>query len=200
MIAIIDYGRGNLFSLSQALRHLEMPHCVTDNPEEILGADQVILPGVGAFGDAISTLRDKNLVDPLRQLVAQRTPLIGICLGMQLLGTSSDEFGNHAGLDLIHGQVTRIPNGPTRVPNVGWRQLQAHEGPFKESLADAMVYFVHSYHLQPEDPAHVAASITVNGLAIAAAVRHGNVMGCQFHPEKSGRNGLKILAAMLSVK
>jgi glutamine amidotransferase len=197
MITVIDYGRGNLFSIGQALRHLGHDFAVTDDADQIAAAQCVILPGVGAFGDAMATLQAKNLVEPIRQVAERGARLIGICLGMQLLAASSDEFGQHEGLALIPGKVTRIPDGPSRIPNVGWRQPLVGGDPIFAPMAGGMVYFVHSYYLDAENPADVAASIMVNGVPVTAAVRRGNIMGCQFHPEKSGKVGLDLLARML---
>lgn len=201
MIAIIDYGRGNLFSIGQALRVLGQDFRVTAEPSDILAADRVILPGVGAFGDAMAKLTDSGLVPVIHQVAARGTPLLGICLGLQMLGDSSEEFGHHKGLGLVPGRVARLPDGDVRIPNVGWRRLAARNGDptFTALPAGSMAYFVHSFHLQPDDPAHVAATIAINGIDVTAAVRRGNVMGCQFHPEKSGAIGLGILADMLGV-
>lgn len=201
MIAIIDYGRGNLFSLGQALRVLDQDHVVTSDAAQILAADKVILPGVGAFGDAMANLTASGLVPVIHEVAARGTTLLGICLGLQMLGDSSEEFGHHRGLGLVPGQVVRLPDGEVRIPNVGWRLLRACNGDatFSALPADAMAYFVHSFHLRPENPAHLAAAIRINGIDVTAAVRRGNVMGCQFHPEKSGPIGLGILAEMLGL-
>ncbi len=192
MIAIVDYGRGNLFSLGQALLHLGAEHEITADPARIAAARTVMLPGVGAFGDAMSALRSLGLVEPLRAVAAAGTPLLGICLGMQLLATRSDEFGDHAGLDIIPGAVRRLPDGSgedrVRIPNVGWRTLRP---------SGEMMYFVHSYAPFPDDPAHVVETIDVNGVAVPVMIRKGNVVGCQFHPEKSGPVGLALLARLL---
>lgn len=202
MIAIIDYRRGNLFSIGQALHHLGQGFSITADPAVVLAADKIILPGVGAFGDAIATLEASGMVPVIREVAARGTPLLGVCLGLQLLADGSEEFGDHRGLGLIPGRVMRIPDGETRVPNVGWRRLEARNGDptFAALPVGTMAYFVHSYHLCPEDPGHLAATIRINDSDVTAAVRRGNVMGCQFHPEKSGVTGLAILADLLGVE
>lgn len=204
MIAVVDYGRGNLFSLGQALNHLGAAFEITEHPELILAAEQVVLPGVGAFRDAMDGLARRGLVKPLREVVRRGTPLLGICLGMQILADRSEEFGLHEGLGFIPGTVKRLPEGGEgsniiRIPNVGWRALKPVPGdPFLGDLArGTMMYFVHSYAPLVEDAAHVAATIEVNGVDVAAAIRRGNVVGFQFHPEKSGPAGLDLLRRFL---
>ena len=204
MIAVIDYGRGNLFSLGQALRHLGAAYETTQDPQRILAAERVILPGVGAFGDAMEGLASRGLVEPLRQAARRGTPFLGICIGMQLLVDRSEEFGDHEGLGLIRGAVRRLP-GPTgapddvRIPNVGWRTLRVAPGEtFLDGIAaGTMVYFVHSYVPILDDPGEVAASIRINGADVAAVIRRGNIVGYQFHPEKSGESGLALLDRFL---
>lgn len=205
MIVVIDYGRGNLFSLGQALRHLGVDYMISGRPRDIENAERIIFPGVGAFGDAMQGLRDRALVAPLLATVAAGTPILGICVGCQLLLSCGEEFGLHEGLGLIPGKVSRLAgpraNDPAaiRIPNVGWRPLTVHRGtPALDALAPGeMMYFVHSYAPHPDDPAHVAATIVVNGEDVPVAVRRGNVIGVQFHPEKSGRAGLAFLAGFL---
>lgn len=201
-VTIIDYGRGNLFSVGQALRHLGAAHRVSGDPAEIENADRLILPGVGAFGDAMATLQARELCGPIRRAVARGIPFLGICLGMQLLADDSEEFGIHSGLGIISGHVRRLPEGPeTRIPNVGWRALTVAGGdPLLGNLdADAMVYFVHSFAFVADDPADVIATISINGHAVAAAVRRGNAIGYQFHPEKSGPVGLDLIDRFLKM-
>lgn len=199
MIVVVDYGRGNLFSLNQALGHHGIEHCVSGEVEDIQNAHAIILPGVGAFGDAMDTLHQKKLVQPLQRAAEMGTPLMGICLGMQLLFDSSDEFGSHKGLGLIAGTVTRLPTSEKqdaiRIPNVGWRKLHTNQqNRFGSMLHDnTMMYFVHSYAANPENPAHIAATIPVNGHDVTVSVNKDNIFGCQFHPEKSGPEGLEIL-------
>jgi glutamine amidotransferase len=173
---------------------------VTGNAAGIGNADRLILPGVGAFGDAMATLRDRGLVEPIRRAVACGIPFLGICLGMQLLADRSDEFGVHEGLGIIPGHIHRLPEGPeTRIPNVGWRPLTIHgHDSFLGALPTAtMVYFVHSFGFAPTNPANIAATISINGQAIAAVLRHENVIGYQFHPEKSGPAGLDLIDRFL---
>lgn len=206
MIAVVDYGRGNLFSLSHALRHLDCAHEVTDDPARLLDAERIILPGVGAFGDAMRELAARGLVEPLRLAARRGTPLLGICLGMELLFDASEEFGRHQGLGLVPGEVRRLPEGDgapgtTRIPNVGWRALRARNPDplFAESIDGNMVYFVHSYTPIPDHRASVIAAIDVNGSEAAAVIRSGNVVGYQFHPEKSGPAGLALIERFLTM-
>lgn len=193
---IVDYGRGNIFSLAQALRHIGVTHEVSADAERIAMAERLILPGVGAFGDAMAALGGRNLVDPIRRAVARGIPLLGICLGMQLLADRSEEFGTHEGLGIIPGEVRHLPKGEEiRIPNVGWRYLTMQSGgKFLEPLPKKpMAYFVHSFGFVPANPADTVATISVNSHSIAAIVRRGNVVGYQFHPEKSGEMGLSFL-------
>jgi glutamine amidotransferase len=199
MITIVDYGRGNLYSLGQALRHLGVPHRISEDPKHLADATRIIVPGVGAFGDAMAGLETRGLEEPIKNAAARGIPILGICLGMQMLATESEEFGLHRGLDLIPGRVSRLPEGSgddaIRVPNVGWRALRP--SPTDELVGDlqpdSMVYFVHSYVPFPTDAAHVAATIPMNGHDVAAITRNRNVIGYQFHPEKSGPVGLDLL-------
>lgn len=200
MIVIIDYGRGNLFSIEQALRHLRADYSVSGDPALIAGANRLILPGVGAFGDAMQTLFARGLVEPIRQSARRGIPLLGICLGMQLLFERSVEFGEHAGLALIKGSVGPLPSGDMRVPNVGWRKLVPNLGNkmLEDVESDTMVYFVHSFVARPADPSVVAATIPFNGENATIAVASGNIAGYQFHPEKSGHVGLALLEKFVS--
>lgn len=204
MIAVVDYGSGNLFSIGQALRHLGAAYEITADADHIAAAERVILPGVGAFGHAMDGLRSRGLVDPVRAVAQGGTPLLGICVGMQLLADRSEEFGRHDGLGLIPGTVRRLPEGgdakdAVRIPNVGWRSLSVAPG---DSLLagtppGSMVYFLHSFAPEPDEPRHVAATIDVNGANVAAIIRKDNVVGYQFHPEKSGEVGLGLLDRFL---
>ena len=159
MIAIVDYGRGNLFSLSRALHHVGAEYEVTADPARILGSTGIVLPGVGAFRDAMARLAERGLVEAIRSAASRGVPLLGICLGMQLLFTRSTEFGEHEGINLIPGTVDRLPEGEagtpsTRIPNVGWRLVTPRaKHPLSNALgAGEMMYFVHSYIPYPEDP------------------------------------------------
>ena len=198
MITVVDYGRGNLYSLSHALSHIGVEHVVSDRPRDIAAATVIVLPGVGAFADAMDELAARDLILLLRDAVARGVPLLGICLGMQILAATSEEFGVREGLGIIPGSVHTLPEpgGPNgiRIPNMGWRKLTLHR---QDSLChglskEIMAYFVHSYGFFPEDDFIVATS-DVNGVAVPAVVRRRHVVGCQFHPEKSGPVGLKML-------
>ncbi len=197
MIAVVDYDRGNLFSIARSLAHVGAPFTVTQDGAEIRAADGIILPGVGAFADAMAALRSRDLVETLRDVAAIGTPMLGICLGMQLLFSRSQEFGETKGLDIIRGEVRKLPTqrGGMRIPNVGWRKLdQARPDPLLETGEPApMFYFVHSFVAFPEDRDRSVATLRINGLDAAVMVRQGAVVGCQFHPEKSGPAGLALL-------
>jgi glutamine amidotransferase len=208
MIAIVDYGRGNLFSLSQALSHVGARHEIVDDPRGLEAADALILPGVGAFGDAAEALRNRDMFEPIRRLAAAGRPLLGICVGCQLLMGVGEEFGEHEGLGLLPGRVRRLPaperssGKPARIPNIGWRPIRKRGEPacLRGAYDGGMVYFVHSFAPQPDDPADVAATIEFNGIDVAAAVERGNVAGLQFHPEKSADLGLSILRDFASFR
>ncbi len=201
MIVIVDYGRGNLFSLGQALRHVGAEYTVSADADEIIAAPRLILPGVGAFGDAMRTLAERGLVEPIRRAVGRGVPFLGICIGMQLLCSESEEFGRHQGFGFIPGTVTRLTEGDeTRIPNIGWRSLNpAPDGFLRDLAAGTMAYFVHSYAPETEDPADVAATIRINGKEVPAVIRRDNVIGYQFHPEKSGPAGLDLLRRFLQL-
>ena len=195
MIAIIDYGVGNLFSLSHSLKHIGAEVVVTGDAGIIRGADHVILPGVGAFGDAAAKLRETGLDRVVKDVAAAGTPIMGICLGMQLLLDVSYEFGEHAGLGLIPGEVRPIAEvipADYKIPHIGWNRLDiARPHPiFRNVNAGDCVYFVHSYY-GASCPEVIATA--EYGADLTAAVAKGNVCGCQFHPEKSGNVGLGIL-------
>ena len=193
MIAIIDYGVGNLFSLKSSLASIGADAVITSDEAVIRKADKIILPGVGAFGDAIAKLRATGLDKFVKEYVKER-PLIGICLGMQLLFDKSYEFRECEGLSLIGGEVVRIEEAGLKVPHMGWNELKlVNDSPIAASLGDGdHVYFVHSYKALVKDRADLVA-VTDYGSEVTAIVAHGNVYGCQFHPEKSERVGLDIL-------
>ena len=198
MIAIIDYGVGNLFSLSSSLRAVGTEVVVTDDREILKKADRLILPGVGAFADAAAKLRAGGLDGFVREQAASGKPLLGICLGMQLLFEKSYEFGEHQGLGLIPGEIVPMQGtipADLKIPQIGWNRLALKgENPLFQHIQDGdYVYFVHSYYASGCDPYVIAT--TDYGIEMTAAAAHGNVYGCQFHPEKSGPVGLKILAA-----
>ena len=195
MIAIIDYDAGNLRSVEKALEVLGSRAVITRNRDEILGADRVILPGVGAFGDAMEKLHQYELVDTIRQAAASGKPFLGICLGLQLLFESSEESPGVEGLSVLPGKILRIPDYPgLKIPHMGWNSLSVTPGArlFRGIENGAYVYFVHSYYCKADDESIVAAT-TEYSTHIHAAVERGNVFACQFHPEKSGSVGLQIL-------
>ena len=202
MLAIVDYGVGNLFSLCSSLKSLNQPAVITSDPKEISAADRVILPGVGAFGDAAEKLRNTGLDTVVREQAESGKPLLGICLGMQLLFEYSYEFGEHAGLGLLRGNIVpmkgTIPEG-LKIPQMGWNSLTLRRShPLLRDIKDGdCVYFVHSYYADGCDDSLIA--FCDYGREITAAVASGNVMGCQFHPEKSGKVGLSILKAFCEV-
>ena len=195
MIAIVDYDAGNLKSVEKALIYIGEKPLVTDDSEVILSADKIILPGVGAFGEAMDQLKARGLVVTLRKAVEKGIPLLGICLGMQLLFDGSDESEGVEGLSILPGKITRIPaNGVDKIPHMGWNSL---EFPKQSKLfaginEGAFVYFVHSYYLQADNEEDVAAT-TDYIVDVHAAAEQGNIFATQFHPEKSGEVGLKIL-------
>ncbi len=195
MIAVIDYDAGNLRSVEKALAALGEQPEVTRDPQVIRTADKVILPGVGAFGDAMENLRRFGLVEPIRQVVEKGTPFLGICLGMQLLFESSEESPGVEGLSLLPGKILRIPpQEGLKIPHMGWNSLQVRPGArlFRGLPEEPYVYFVHSYYLKAGEEAIVAAT-TQYGVEIHASVERGNLFGCQFHPEKSSAVGRTIL-------
>ena len=195
MIAIIDYDAGNLKSVEKALDYLGETPVITRDPDRILSADKVILPGVGAFGDAMGKLHQYQLVDVIKKVADQGTPFLGICLGLQLLFESSEESPGVDGLGICKGKIVRIPpKDGLKIPHMGWNSLKYdHQGRlFKGIPEGSYVYFVHSYYLQADEPEIVKAS-TEYGVPIHASVEQGNVFACQFHPEKSSEVGLGIL-------
>ena len=198
MLAIIDYGVGNLYSLSHSLTHLGIENVITRDPEIIASAERLILPGVGAFGDARKKLDDTGLTSLIIRRAREGTPLLGICLGMQMLFDKSYEYGEHEGLGLIRGQVQpiaeAIPAG-LKIPHIGWNALHIKkESPLFSGIRDGdCVYYVHSYYAAGCDESVIATS--EYGAELTGAVQRGNIFGCQFHPEKSGSVGLNILRA-----
>ena len=199
MIAIIDYGAGNLSSVQKALNFLGADNRITADPAEILAADRVILPGVGAFGDAMAAMRSRGLVDTVRAAADGSRPFLGICLGLQLLFAESEESPGVAGLGIFDGGIRRIPGGPgLKVPHIGWNALDIVPGReadplFKYIQNGEYVYYVHSYYAK-----NCAASTLATSdysIPVTGAVRQGLVYGTQFHPEKSGDTGLRLLKA-----
>lgn len=203
MIAIIDYGVGNLFSLQASLEKIGADAILTKDEKEIAAADKIILPGVGAFGDASDKLFSSGLADIILKETAAGKPLMGICLGMQLLFEESYEFGRHKGLGLVKGTVdplSEVLPADLKIPQMGWNKLDISKPDcpiFKYTGENDYVYFVHSYYGVCKDDSLSAS--TEYGIKVTAAVWNGNVYGCQFHPEKSGEVGLKILKAFAEI-
>ncbi len=201
MVAIIDYDAGNIKSVEKALKALGYEAVLTRDRETLLQADHVILPGVGAFGDAMEKLHSYGLVDVIHEIVEQKIPFLGICLGLQLMFESSEEAPGVKGLSLLKGEIVRIPEtGDLKIPHIGWNSLK-YPNPgrlFQGINEDAYVYFVHSYYLRAQERGIVKAT-TEYGTLIDASVEKDNVFGCQFHPEKSSDVGMKILQNFLEV-
>jgi glutamine amidotransferase len=193
VIAIIDYGMGNLHSVSKAVERLGRQALVTSQEADIMDAAGAILPGVGAFGDAMDNLRESGLRDTVLRYAATGKPLLGICLGMQLLFTESEEHGLHQGLGLLPGRVVRFPQGDYKVPHMGWNRLKFERpSPLLDGLDEGHVYFVHSYRALPENPGDLLATTDYHQ-PVTAIVGRSNVYGMQFHPEKSGELGMQLL-------
>lgn len=204
-VVVIDYGLGNLLSVQRGLEHCGADVVVTADPQQILSGKRVVLPGVGAFGNAMRALEQLGLLSVMKELAARETPLLGICLGMQLLFEQSEEFGITNGLGLIPGRVVPVPSATTsgnlqKVPHIGWNALHIQKGSsgwdatlLRDINVGDATYFVHSFMAVPTNPMHRIADCTYGGHSIAAAVGRNKITGCQFHPEKSGEVGLKIL-------
>lgn len=204
-VTLIDYGVGNLLSVQRGLEHCGAKVILTADPEQILAASRVVLPGVGAFGNGMQALERLGLVAVIRELARCKTPLLGICLGMQLMLEESEEFGVTAGLGLIPGRVIPVPaqtlSGMTqKIPHIGWSALHTSSASggwngtlLQDNHPGEAAYFVHSFMAVPSDPAHRIAECVYGGHLIPAAIGRDHITGCQFHPEKSGEVGLKIL-------
>ena len=201
MIAIIDYGMGNLFSVEKAFAKLGAEVVVTSDPEIILGADKVVLPGVGAFGDCMKNLKEYGMIDVIHTVARRGTPFMGICLGMQVLFEGSEEDPGVKGLGIFPGMVRKIVAPELKIPQMGWNSLEfAAPSPlFVNMPAQPYVYFVHSYHAVPEDSGVITAVVDYGG-PVTAAVGRGNVQAVQFHPEKSSTLGLAMLANFKEMK
>lgn len=208
IIHVVDYGIGNLYSVARAITKVGAESRTTSDAAEIAAADRLILPGVGAFRDGMQGLRNASLDSAVIDFANSGKPLLGICLGMQMLASASTEFGEHQGLGLIPGQVEAIPaqaadGSPHKVPFIGWTELSPAraEGfrgtPLSSIESDHAVYLVHSYHFVPDDPADLLATYDYDGVPVTAAVARGNIIGCQFHPEKSAGIGLGLIRHFL---
>ncbi len=193
MIAIVDYGMGNLRSVQKAFERVGHGAVVTNRPEDVAQAERVVLPGVGAFGDAMANLKRAGLVDPVVKSISKGRPFLGICLGLQLLFVESEEMGRHRGLDVLPGRVRRFPEGE-RVPQIGWNQIHIRRKlPLLEGIPDgSFFYFVHSYYVDAENPEDTIAT-TDYGIDYTSIAGRGTAFGIQFHPEKSQDLGLRIL-------
>lgn len=208
-IVVIDYGIGNLLSVQRGFERCGATVSVTSDHEEILQASAVVLPGVGAFRNAMKTLQDQGLIDVIYRVADQKTPLLGICLGMQLLLDESEEFGLTSGLGLIQGRVIPIPQtntegGLQKIPHIGWNELLVtnNSEEWDQSLLNNVspgdsAYFVHSYMAVPDNQSNIISNCLYGGHKIPAVIRRDNITGCQFHPEKSGNIGLDILRSFL---
>ena len=200
MIAIIDYDAGNVKSVEKALQALNQEVIITKDKDTLLKADKVILPGVGAFGDAMEKLHTYGLVDVIYELVEKKKPFLGICLGLQLLFEESEESPGVKGLGILKGKIVRFPQSELKVPQIGWNSLDFPKESklFKDIANGEYVYFVHSYYLKAEEDIVVAT--TEYGVTVHAAVEKDNVFACQFHPEKSSGVGLNILKNFVEYK
>lgn len=202
MVAIIDYDAGNIKSVEKAIISLGAEAVLTRDPEVILNADHIILPGVGAFGDAMEKLHHYGLVEVIREAVKRQIPFLGICLGLQLMFESSEESPGVEGLSLLPGKIVKIPAGEgLKIPHIGWNSLTyPNQGRIYKGIPEnSYVYFVHSYYLKADEEEIVTAA-TEYGTFIHASVEKGNVFACQFHPEKSSDVGLTILKNFISIK
>lgn len=201
MVAIIDYDAGNIKSVEKAMQALGESVRITREPEEIISADHVILPGVGAFGDAMNKIHQYHLAEVIREVVDRGTPFLGICLGLQLLFESSEESEGIDGLGILRGKIVRLPETQgLKIPHIGWNSLNyPNRGRLFEGISEeAYVYFVHSYYLQAEE-AQIVTATTEYAAHIHASVEKGNVFACQFHPEKSSDVGMTILKNFLNI-
>lgn len=208
-VTVVDYGTGNLLSVRRAFQHAGADVELADDAVGVERAERLVLPGVGAFRTCIGNLRERGLIEAVRSFAVTARPFLGICVGMQMMLDGSEEFGWTEGLGLISGRVEAIhPAGadgtPHKIPHIGWAELKASERGWKESILDgevegASVYFVHSFAVLPENQEHVLAVCDYNGIEIVAAVVRDNLFGSQFHPEKSGPVGLRIISNFLSL-
>ncbi len=202
-IVIIDYGLGNLFSVQQAFLSFGVNAIITRDSEELKNADAAVLPGVGAFGDAIKNLKECNLFNPILEFINSGKPFLGVCLGMQLLFEESEEFGNHKGFGVIKGSIKKFPElNPAkeklRIPQISWNTIYQSEGrswkatPLENIKNNEFMYFLHSYYASPSDKTDILTLTNYDGIEYCSAVKKKNVFGMQFHPEKSAAEGIKI--------
>ena len=201
-VAIIDYQLGNMFSVKQACLHLGYAASITSDKNELLNADYAILPGVGAFGDAMQNLKSLDLVEPIKDFVASGKPFMGVCLGLQLLFTESEEFGSFKGLNLIEGKVTKFPEfdpakNKVKVPQIEWNQIYSAQHPWQDSplrncKSGDYMYFVHSFYVKPESDQYNLSQTQYAGIKYCSSIKKKNLFACQFHPEKSGVHGIHI--------
>lgn len=199
MIGIIDYGAGNLKSVQNALSSLHTTHKLCTNQEDINACDHLILPGVGAFADCMEQLNKRKLIAPIKQAIADKIPFLGICLGMQLLFESSEEICHCEGLGILKGHIKRMEDTTVKIPHIGWNELNfTKQDPLFSSLKSPYVYYVHSYYATGYDENELIAYSTYGNMRIPGAFHRDNVWACQFHPEKSGEEGLMMLANFLS--
>lgn len=207
-IAIVDYGLGNLYSITQACNHIGYYPVVTSDKNQIMDADYLILPGVGAFKVAMDQLNDLDLISTIKTYAGSGRPIMGICLGMQLLFDRSEEFGHHEGLKLIPGAIQRFPSEVDgkrlKIPHIGWNKLFENNirweaTPLKDIGNDDFMYFVHSYFALPEDEASILSYTCYQGFKYCSSVKKNNIFGFQFHPEKSGETGVNIYKNFLSL-
>ncbi|MBA3813624.1 MAG: imidazole glycerol phosphate synthase subunit HisH [Alphaproteobacteria bacterium] len=210
-VGVVDYGAGNLLNVVNALKYCGAHVYIITNPEQVIHADKIILPGVGAFQDGMNVLREKNLIEPIIDYIATERPYLGICLGMQFLFEASHEFGVTAGLDVIKGEVIAIPSTTStgtirRVPHVGWASIESANDKENNNCrilngitGEDSFYFVHSFMCVPKNSSVISSITEYMGLPIVASISYKNVYGTQFHPEKSGESGLKVLKNFLQL-
>lgn len=210
-VVVVDYGMGNVLSVCRAIEHCGGSAQLSADARDVAAAERLVLPGVGAFGDCVGALRERALIDPIMTFVDTGRPFLGICVGMQILLDRGEEFGGAAGLGLIPGAVVQIstikPDGATRkIPHIGWTEVKPRQGSTPRDWDETIFagtepltafYFVHSFTAMPADPAHILAQADYQDFIVTAALRRDNVTGCQFHPEKSGTPGLRVLQEYL---
>jgi len=212
-LVIVDYGLGNLYSVERALRFIGTWAVISDKPEDINKADRLILPGVGSFGDGMEGLKKRGLIEPIKEYAASLRPILGVCLGMQLLMTKGEEFGTHRGLGLINGKTISLKalsedKFSHKLPHIGWNKLLfpggasfCWENTILEGLKEgSFMYFLHSNVVVPNNPSHCLSDTVYGGITFCSALRMGNIYGCQFHPERSGEAGLEVYKKFVSDK